>query len=97
MMNSVFGELATLLNMETVSMIQTIKYYSKTRRLSSASFYDVSRDNYVMYPKLYRNMKLASRRRVEDISMAKRKRAEKLEKLKIKQNVLATKTAHGVD
>ena len=48
-----------------------------------------------MNPKLYRNMKLASMRGIEDISMAKR--AEKLEKIKMKQKVLATKTAHRVD
>ena len=39
-MNSVLGEYTTRLNMETVSMIQIIKYYLKTRRLSSSSFYD---------------------------------------------------------
>ena len=78
MMNSVLGEHTTLPNMETVSMIQIIKYYLKTRRLSSASFYNASRENYAMNPKLYRNMKLASSNRIEAISMAKRKRAEKL-------------------
>ena len=76
-MNSVLREYTTRLNMETVSMIQIIKYYLKTRQLSSASLYDASWDNYAMNPKLYRNMKLASRKRIEDISMAKRKRAEK--------------------
>ena len=55
-MNSVLGKHTTRLNMETVSIIQTIKYYLKTRRLSSASFYDASRDNYAMNPKLYRNI-----------------------------------------
>ena len=50
-----------------------------------------------MNPKLYRNMKLASRKRIEDISMANRKRAEKLEELNTKQKVLDTKTAHRVD
>ena len=81
--------------MKTVSMFQTIKYYLKTRGLSSASFYDASRDNYAMNTKLYRSMKLAVRKRIENISMAKR--AGELEKLKMKQRVLATKPAHRVD
>ena len=59
MMNSVLGEYTTRLNMKTVSMIQIIKYLLKIRRLSSVFFYDASRDNYAMNPKLYRNMKLA--------------------------------------
>ena len=42
-----------------VSMIQTIKYYFKTRGLSSASFNETSWENYVINPKMYRNMNLA--------------------------------------
>ena len=78
--------------METVSIIQTIKYYLKTRGLSSASFYDASWDT-----KLYRNMKLASMKRIEDISMAQRKREGDIDKIKMKQKLLATKIAHRVD
>ena len=95
MMNSVLGEYTTRLNMETVSMISTIKYYLKTRRLPSASFYDVLRDNYAINPKLYRNMKLASRKRIKDIS-GKEKESRKVRKLKMKQ-VLSTKIAQRVD
>ena len=81
--NSSYGGMSSVCwnSIQLVSMNQTIKYYLKTRGLSSASFYDASQNDYVMNLKLYRNMKFAPRKRVEDISMEKRKRAEELEKL----------------
>ena len=90
-MNSVLGEHSTKLNIETVSMIQTIKYYLKSRNTTAVENFDPLQQDYVIPLSLYDNMRMASMKRITDIQSAKRAKQEELESINMKAKALLTK------
>ena len=88
-MNNVIDQHSTRMNIETASMIQTIKYHLKSHRVSAHTFFDIKHDDFnsSMDAHLYKNMKLASMRRVSDHRAQKIKKDAQLACLQSKRKL----------
>ena len=91
MMKNTLNEHTTRLHIDTVSSLQTVKYGIKSRAGSATAYYDDLNLNAAY--QLFKTMKLASVKRIQEQSLARKRKQVVMDSMHLKRQKVITKVA----